>query len=95
MATPASDVFKGVHTDLSSPIFESGFAIAVSVGSSVLAQPTRGLWVGSSGNIGCFGIDGNAYTLNNIAAGQYIPVRVAGIASSTATTTATNIVGLY
>lgn len=98
MATPTADVFKGQQPDLGTPVFEGGFSIVGSsnvVGSSVLAIPTRAIWVGSSGNVGCFGMDGNAYTLSNISAGQYIPVRIAGVASSTATTTAANIVGLY
>ena len=53
---------------------------------------TRGLWVGGAGNISVVMMDGQTVTLNNVAAGTLLSVRVNRVRATG--TTATGIVGL-
>lgn len=69
-----------------------GFAITKS-DSTVLAQPTRAVWVGGAGNLAVRYLDGTTDTLMSVPAGVMLPIRVDKVLSTG--TTATNISGLY
>lgn len=54
---------------------------------------TRGLYVGGSGNIVVIAQNGQTITLNSVAAGVILPIRVTHVKSTS--TTATGIVAVY
>lgn len=56
-------------------------------------QPTRGLYVGSGGNVTVEMVSGGIVTFTNIIAGTLLPIQVDRIYSTG--TTATNLVALY
>ena len=91
MATPTGDPFGGVKVDLEDPIFSGAYSITP---GTALPFPTRAIWVGGAGNIGITDVYGNTVTLTGAVVGTYIPIRVSAV-SSTTTTTATNLIGLF
>lgn len=87
-----ADAFDSNQAGLSSPP-ENGFSVTPADGSD-LAQSTRGLIVGVSGDVKVdFVGSGTAVVLPALAAGVVHPFRVSRIYSTG--TTATTIVGLY
>jgi hypothetical protein len=58
-----------------------------------LAKPTRGLYVGVSGDLVVDSLDGNQVTFVALAAGQLHPIRCTRVYATG--TTATDIVGIY
>lgn len=58
-----------------------------------LAQASRALWIGGSGNIKVLTVGGDTVTLSGILAGTLIPIAVCQVFSTD--TTATLIVALY
>jgi len=61
--------------------------------TNLLAKPTVGVWVGTTGNLTVIDIAGNTVTLTAVPDGCFIPMRVK-IIKSTATT-ASNIVAFF
>lgn len=91
---------QGLHH----PQEPSSDAVAVTLADSDLAnEPTRGLYVGTTGNVRVTmygGIDkngdavtGQTVTFNSVPAGAILPLRVVRVWSTG--TTASNIVALY
>lgn len=60
--------------------------------STVLSPPTRGIWVGGTGDIAVRFIDGTTATFVGVPAGTLLPFRVDKVLDAT---TATNISGVY
>lgn len=80
--------FNPNTTDWTRPACD-GFAITA--GPSKLEHVTRGLYVGTSGDVTVTFIDGSSVTLENLAAGVIHPVAVTHVTAATAT----GIIGLY
>lgn len=86
-----ADAFSSLATGIAGPA-SSAFAITKS-DATVFAQPTRGLWVGGTGDVAVRMLDQTTVTFVGVPAGVYLPVRVDKVLSTG--TSATNIVGLY
>jgi hypothetical protein len=90
-----ADRFELFPPLLDSPYFD-GFEVTPS-DSTVFSQPTRAIYVGSTGNLklDLIGYDGTPKTLtfNGVVAGSLLKFRVVKVYSSD--TTAGGIVGLY
>lgn len=88
---PATDDFDGRNQSASGPYTD---AVAVTPNDSAdLARVSRGLWVGTSGDVAVVMRDGGELTLHALAEGVAHPIRVRRVKSSG--TTATNIRALY
>ena len=61
--------------------------------ASTYAQPTRWLWVGTTGNVAVTMQDGSTATFNAVPAGYRLPVSVTQVRSTN--TTASGIIGAY
>lgn len=57
-----------------------------------LTNATRGLWVGTGGNVAVLPVNGTAVTITNVASGTLLPIRILRVNSTN--TTASNMVGL-
>lgn len=67
---------------------------AITPGDDALPNPTRGIMVGSNGNVSVRFIGGDEVVLlRNLTAGVVYPLQLSHVFASH--TTATNIVGLY
>lgn len=84
------DVYDIFRTHLESPA-KDAFAISGN-DSTDLANSTRSIYVGGSGNIKLTTIDGSTVTFNGAIAGSILPIRAKRIFSTG--TTATNLIGL-
>lgn len=71
---------------------ESAFAITPDDNND-LAYPTRGLYVGSAGDVAVVMVNGDAVTFSTLAAGIVHPLGVIRVKSTG--TTAANIMGVY
>jgi hypothetical protein len=69
-----------------------GFAITKS-DATILAQPTRAVWVGGAGDLAVTYLDGTTDVLQSVVAGTLLPIRVKQVLSTG--TSATKISGLY
>lgn len=76
--------------DMTSPAY-GGFAITPD-DSDTFANPTRAIYVGTTGNIKLVTLDGDTLTFNSVPAGMILPVRATKVFSTD--TTASNMVGL-
>jgi len=81
--------FNKYQPGLDSP---AGGAEAI-VNGTTLTQPSRGIYVGGAGNLGCTMVNGTTALFVGLAAGQVYPIRIT--VASSATTTATNLISLY
>jgi hypothetical protein len=61
--------------------------------SNDLSSPTRGIYVGASGDVKVISLDGNDVTFTDLAAGVIHPISCTRIYSTG--TTATSIVAIY
>lgn len=61
--------------------------------SNELSKPSRGIYVGVSGDVKVISLDGNDVTFVNLVAGMIHPIRCTRVYSTG--TTATDIVGIY
>ncbi|MEZ4684194.1 MAG: hypothetical protein R2932_59285 [Caldilineaceae bacterium] len=86
-----ADSFQSWKAGLESPA-ENAFSITPSDGSD-LANTTRGLYVGVSGDVAVITAGGDTVTFVGLAAGIIHPIRAARVKSTG--TTATDIVGVY
>ncbi len=73
---------------------------AITPGTSEFAHHTRGIYVGTAGNVVVVTLRNEEVLLTNVQDGTILPIRVkkvlaTGTDSPASTTTATNIVGLY
>lgn len=84
------DSYDKLLPGLDSPAYDI-FSITPSDGAD-LAQTTRGLWVGTGGNVSVITKGGTTVTITNVADGSILPFRVARVRSTG--TTASNILGL-
>ena len=84
------DVYDIFRTHLESPA-KDAFAISGN-DSTDLANSTRSIYVGGSGNIKLTTIDGSTVTFNGAIAGSILPIRAKRIFSTG--TTPTNLIGL-
>ncbi len=84
------DVYDIFRTHLESPA-KDAFAISGNDNTD-LANSTRSIYVGGSGNIKLTTIDGSTVTFNGAIAGSILPIRAKRIFSTG--TTATNLIGL-
>lgn len=80
--------FSTYQPALDSP---AGGAEAI-VNGTTLTQPSRGVYVGGAGNLGCTLINGSTATFVGLLAGQVYPFRIT-VASTL--TTATDLWSLY
>ena len=69
-----------------------GFAVTPS-DTAVFAQPTRGLYVGTAGDVAVLLLDGTAVTFSAMLAGVIHPLRATQIRATG--TTAAGLVGVY
>jgi hypothetical protein len=76
------------HGNMESPAF---FAAAVTPGASPLANASRGLYVGETGNVAVTMAGGGDVTFSGVPAGMILPIRVTHVLGAT---TATNIIAL-
>lgn len=86
-----SDSFHEQRVELTSPC-NNGFSIVPSDAVD-LSRTTRGIYVGSSGDLNVTTKGGDTVTLKNLAAGIVHPLRVSRVWATG--TTATDIVGVY
>lgn len=68
-------------------------AIAVTPSDSTILQVTRGLYVGSAGDVAVEMTDGQTVTFTSVQAGTVLPLQVTKVLSTG--TTAGNIIALY
>lgn len=68
-------------------------AAEVTFNDSSLINPTRAIYVGSTGNVKVDFVDGTTVTFSSVSAGTLLPIRVNKIYSTG--TTATDIIALY
>lgn len=68
-------------------------AAEVTFNDSSLIDPTRAIYVGSTGNVKVDFVDGSTVTFSSVSAGTLLPIRVNKIYSTG--TTATDIIALY
>lgn len=85
-----TDRFSDVHPSLSGPA-SSGFVILPDDDANLL-ETTRGLYVGSGGDIAVVMASGASVVLTNIPSGSILPLRVSRVLDTG--TTADGIVGL-
>lgn len=72
----------------------ASYAAAVTPSDTVnLTNLSRGLYVGSAGNVSCLTAGGDTVTLANVPAGSLLPVRLKRVNSTG--TTASNMVVLW
>ena len=81
-----SDDFKSYKAALDSPIEN---AEAVTASPTALSKTTRGLYVGTAGNITVTMAGGQSVTFNNVPAGSTLPFRVTHV------TAGANVVALW
>jgi hypothetical protein len=87
---PATDNFGEQTPGLMTPA--STFEAVTPSDTVDLAAVTRGLWVGTAGDVVAISKAGNTATFKNIANGTLLPIRVSRVKATS--TTATDIVGL-
>ena len=86
-----TDIYIGQSPTLGDRLI-GGFAVTKS-DSTIFSQPTRALWVGGAGDVAVKYIDGSTDTIQAVAAGTLLPIRVTQVLSTG--TTATKISGMY
>lgn len=74
-------------------ISPSAAAVAITPNDTTRITPTRGLYVGVSGDVKVIMLDGTTVTFTDLAAGVIHPITCVLVYSTG--TTATNIVALY
>lgn len=84
------DNFSNHQAGLSSPV-SRGFAITPSTDGSELTEHTRGLYLGSTGDVACVLSGGSSVTLRGLATGVIHPLRVKMVKGTG--TTSTDLVG--
>lgn len=89
-AVLGADRFSSYQPGLNSPA-ENGFAITPS--DTDLTYTTRGLYVGTGGDVVCTLKGGQELTFANVPDGVILPLRIVNIDSTG--TTATGLIGLY
>jgi hypothetical protein len=85
-----ADRFQNSAPSLSGPA-SYGFPVTPS-DSTVLSETTRGLYVGTTGDISALMVSGASITLSSVPAGSLLPLRLTKIMATG--TTASGIVGL-
>ena len=60
-------------------------AFSITPGASALATPTRGLYVGTQGNVTVTLLDGSSVTFNNLVPGVIHPIFCTHVTNATAT----------
>jgi hypothetical protein len=85
-----ADRFQNTAPSLSGPA-SHGFSVTPS-DSALLSETTRGLYVGTSGDIAALTVSGASITLPSVPAGSLLPLRLTKIMATG--TTASGIVGL-
>lgn len=85
-----TDRFQTSSPSLAGPA-SHGFAVTPS-DSTLLSETTRGLYVGTTGNIAGLMLSGASVTFTSVPAGAVLPVRLTKIMATG--TTASNIVAL-
>ena len=93
-----ADRYSAFTSNLSDP---SSSAFAVTANDNIgaaFSQPTRGVFVGTGGNIavvmvGYRGVGNTSITFSNVQSGAILPIRVVQVLATG--TTANNIIGLY
>jgi hypothetical protein len=85
-----TDRFQTSSPSLAGPA-SHGFAVTPS-DSTLLSETTRGLYVGTTGNIAALMLSGASVTFSSVPAGAVLPVRLTKIMATG--TTASNIVAL-
>lgn len=83
-------LFGNFSPSLSAPAIG---AFAITPGNAELAQWTRAIWVGTGGNINVTFPDDTAVVLTGVPSGTLLPIRAKRVVA--ASTTASNLVGLY
>lgn len=87
----ATDNFASSAGGIQAP-GKGAFSITAS-DSDDLSQVTRGIYVGTSGNLAVIMADDTEVTFNSLSAGIVHPLRVKRVKSTS--TTASNILGIY
>ena len=85
-----TDRFQTSSPSLSGPASHA-FAVSPS-DSSLLSETTRGLYVGTSGDIACLTLSGASITFSAVQAGTLLPMRLTKVMATG--TTASNIIAL-
>lgn len=86
-----TDTFKADRTQNYSPAIG---AFAITAGSSALTRVTRGIYVGTAGDVQVTMLDdGSNVVFSSVPAGTILPIRATHVLSGS--TTASDIVGLY
>jgi hypothetical protein len=85
-----TDSFQSLSVALDSP---SGRLVAITKNDSTVLETTRGLYVGSGGNVVVTDNTGADVTFTGVAAGTLLPIRVTKVKSTN--TTAADFMGLY
>lgn len=86
-----ADRYNGMSADLHSP-YVGGAAVTPN-DSADLAELTRAVWVGGTGDLKVTFQDGSTVVLQTVPAGSLLPIRVSRIFASG--TTATLIAAIY
>ena len=73
-------------------VYPAARAVEITPSVDDLEKPTRGIYVGVSGDLSVVMIDGSEVTFVGIAAGVIHPLRVINVGTDT---TAESIIGLY
>jgi hypothetical protein len=68
-------------------------AVAITPSNTTVLRPTRGIYVGTGGNIAVQMALGNTVTLVGVLGGSILPIQVVKVFSTN--TTASNMVALY
>ena len=68
-------------------------AVAITPSDATVLRPTRGIYVGTGGNIAVQMALGNTVTLVGVLGGSILPIQVVKVLSTN--TTASNMVALY
>ena len=92
----SKDRFAKYNVNLDSPLGDAFVITANDNANAIFSQPTRGLYVGTGGNINLtlYGQIANTnLILYNVPNGELLPLRV--LAVNATSTTANNLVGLY
>ena len=77
-----ADTFETYATALDSPARN---AAAVTAGATALAQVTRGLYIGGTGNITVTMAGGQSVTFTGVQGGSILPLRCTHVTAATAT----------
>lgn len=85
-----ADRFQNSFPSIAGPA-SHGFAVTPS-DSSLLSETTRGIYIGTEGNIAALLLSGASVTFSSVPAGSLLPVRLTKIMATG--TTASNIVAL-